>query len=233
MKALTLWIPLLCLAGAITNSFVAVPYFYEELGLIENLTVIFLIIALFSLLWHAKGHFAAMAPLDKALVVVMVLGCIYFTGEELSWGQHFFGFETSEAYQQLNRQKETNVHNLEGIYGGLFDKIPRTLLTVGIFFGGILFPFIKDRLPDLIRRYVPGKDVLLTSILAVFITLPPKIYKMVTGTKLKFDSEPGTSKSFEVRFDGGEMKEMYIALFILLFVIFFIGRRKTGEAAGG
>jgi len=228
MKLLTFWIPLACLAGAIVNSFVPVPYFYEEMGFVENLTVIFLLGTVICLLRHAKGNFRSMPLLDKALLVVMVLGAIYFAGEELSWGQHMFGFETAESYKEINYQGETNIHNLEGIYGKLFDKIPRTILTIGIFFGGILFPFIKRRLPDLISTYVPrARDVLLTSILAVFISVPEKIYQLVTDEKFRQKPAIGGSKAFQARFDSGELKEFYIALFILLFALFFIRRSKA------
>jgi hypothetical protein len=150
----------------------------------------------------------------------MVLGSIYFAGEELSWGQHIFGFSTPEGYKGLNHQKEMNLHNLNGIYRELFDKIPRTLLTIGIFFGGIVFPFCKSKLPDLIRRYVPGKEVLFTSILAVFISVPGKFLKH-GHDKVELEGME-KMKGGGPRFDGGEMKELYIALFILLFAIFFI-----------
>ncbi len=33
-------------------------------------------------------------------------------GEELSWGQHVFHFETTEVVQEYNKQNEYNVHNL-------------------------------------------------------------------------------------------------------------------------
>lgn len=33
-------------------------------------------------------------------------------GEELSWGQHVFQFETTEILQEYNKQNEFNVHNL-------------------------------------------------------------------------------------------------------------------------
>ena len=233
MKFLTLWFPVVFLIGAIVNTFVPVPHFYEEMGFVENFTVIFLLATMFSLLWYAKGNFKVMPPLDKALLVVMVLGSIYFAGEELSWGQHMFGFEASQEYGKLNYQNETNIHNLEGFYGDLFDKIPRTILTIGILFGGVIFPFIKHRLPELIARYVPGKNVVLVSVLAVFTSVPEKIYKMVAHTKFRSHAPIGGSKAFQARFDGGEMKELYIALFILLFAIFFIQRQKALRAGAG
>jgi hypothetical protein len=220
MKFLTLWIPAACLVGSIINTFYAIPFFYEEMGIIENLTVIFLISAMISLLVYGFRNFKSMEPLDKALLVVLVLGSIYFAGEELSWGQHFLGFETSESVRAMNYQKEMNLHNSKGLVGDLLDKIPRNLLTVGIFIGGIVFPFCRAKVPAWIRRYVPGKEVVFVSVLAVFVSVPEKFFKMAGRGDLLKGS--GGNKFNEARFDGGEMKEMYIALFILLFTIAFL-----------
>jgi hypothetical protein len=218
MKFLTLWLPAACAIGAMINSFVPIPFFYEELGIIENLTVIFLLWALIALAVYAFKHFKTLRPLDKALVVVMMLGSIYFAGEELSWGQHLAGFETPESIREKNYQNEMNLHNTEGIVGDLLDKIPRNLLTVGIFVGGIVFPFIRRKLPAWVERYVPGKEIVFVSVLAVFISVPPKLFKMA-GLQPERTAAEGREKFLEARFDGGEMKEMYIALFILLFAL--------------
>ena len=37
--------------------------------------------------------------------------CFLFAGEELSWGQHFFGWETPASWAAHNLQEETNLHN--------------------------------------------------------------------------------------------------------------------------
>ena len=42
------------------------------------------------------------------LAVVLFVCC----GEEASWGQHLFGFETPQVLSGLNAQNETNLHNL-------------------------------------------------------------------------------------------------------------------------
>lgn len=46
-----------------------------------------------------------------------VLALFFFVafGEELSWGQHYFGFATPEQLEGLNQQKELNLHNLSFI----------------------------------------------------------------------------------------------------------------------
>ena len=40
------------------------------------------------------------------------LFCFVSLGEEISWGQHLFSFEPSEFVQEINKQKEVNLHNL-------------------------------------------------------------------------------------------------------------------------
>jgi len=48
------------------------------------------------------------------------------SGEEISWGQRIFGWETPEGYSQVNRQNETNLHNLKP-FRGMFS--PNHLFT--------------------------------------------------------------------------------------------------------
>lgn len=44
-------------------------------------------------------------------------GCFFVAGEEIAWGQWFFGFETPEAWASINLQQETTLHNLPGLQG--------------------------------------------------------------------------------------------------------------------
>ncbi len=37
--------------------------------------------------------------------------CFIAFGEEISWGQHIWGFESPELLQKINKQQETNIHN--------------------------------------------------------------------------------------------------------------------------
>lgn len=64
------------------------------------------------------------------------LACIYFAGEEVSWGQHYFRWGTPEALVALNDQSETNLHNVSH----WFDQKPRTLVELWVVFAGLLLP---------------------------------------------------------------------------------------------
>lgn len=57
-------------------------------------------------------------------MIVMTLGAFYFAGEEVSWGQHLFGWETPEGFVAINDQQETNLHNTSS----WLDQKPRLLL---------------------------------------------------------------------------------------------------------
>lgn len=46
---------------------------------------------------------------------VVALGVVFLAGEEISWGQRIFGWGTPEELQEVNRQGETNLHNLRAV----------------------------------------------------------------------------------------------------------------------
>ncbi|MGH6734627.1 MAG: hypothetical protein ACRECX_00895 [Methyloceanibacter sp.] len=85
-------------------------------------------------------------PVTFAFVLFAAVACIYIAGEEHSWGQHFFYWNTPEYWAAVNRQAETNLHN---VYTWLNHQ-PRAVLQAGIFIGGLLvplaawfFPFVR------------------------------------------------------------------------------------------
>ena len=42
----------------------------------------------------------------------IALVCVVLLGEEISWGQHIIGFESSARMLEINAQQESNLHNL-------------------------------------------------------------------------------------------------------------------------
>lgn len=69
-------------------------------------------------------------------ILMWTLACVYFAGEEVSWGQHLFGWSTPEPFQTLNRQQETNLHNISS----WFDRKPRALVETWILVAGLAVP---------------------------------------------------------------------------------------------
>jgi hypothetical protein len=44
--------------------------------------------------------------------VLAVVATVFIIGEEISWGQRIFGWATPDELAELNRQGETNIHNI-------------------------------------------------------------------------------------------------------------------------
>lgn len=94
------------------------PEYYKmaiwEDGIIEALS------ALFWLLAAAAAAATLLISRDRSKYFVLAyLGLIVFFvvcgGEEISWGQRIFGFRGPEALRAINKQHETNLHNIGSI----------------------------------------------------------------------------------------------------------------------
>ena len=85
-------------------------YMYGEKGIIENITVIFLLTAIIACLLFIFAKEKIPFASFKVWMVLFLLGAIYYAGEEMSWGQHFFGWGTPEKWTEFNDQQETNLH---------------------------------------------------------------------------------------------------------------------------
>ncbi len=59
---------------------------------------------------HRTGH-RRMA----LLYGLVTLAAWFLTGEEISWGQRIFGWDTPEALDEINRQGETTLHNIHSV----------------------------------------------------------------------------------------------------------------------
>ena len=129
-----------------------ISYFKGESGIIENGTffvLFFSIIITCSVLTKLKKKINLKNL--YFIIIVFLIGLIYFTGEEISWGQQWFDWETNEFFKKNNDQSETNFHNISS----WFDQKPRFILLLFIFFGGIFIPFyLKIKKKKLYSRSV-------------------------------------------------------------------------------
>ncbi len=103
------------------------PIVWNESGIVENLQVLFLIIAIFNcFVFLKKKIIYTTSKFFVFFIYIYFMGLIYFFFEEISWGQHFFNWKTPVIFENLNQQKETNFHNISN----LFNEVPRTLLLL-------------------------------------------------------------------------------------------------------
>lgn len=187
-------------------------------GWVENLTVACLLIAIvfgIYLLAAYWNHFRF--PLLRVGIVVWILGCIYFAGEEISWGQWYFQWETPEAIRELNRQKEVNLHNVSS----WFNEKPRTLLEIWMIFAGLVVALLRKagRLhfgwTDW-REWINPAGVGISTC-AVFLIC--RAFDMHSSPTL---AELGS----------GEVRELLIAYFLALF-LFSVYSKLSSESTAG
>ena len=94
-------------------------YFTSEDGIIENLGALAFGISacLFGWIFVKSGDKYKTEEVFRVKNNYWYLGlCLLFLfacGEEISWGQRIFGWETPESMKEANVQQETNLHNLE------------------------------------------------------------------------------------------------------------------------
>jgi len=137
------------------------------------------------------------------------MGAAYFALEEISYGQHMFGWGTADSWKELNDQDETNLHNVHA----LFDQVPRALLTLGILVGGVVLPLYRHfrdiRLDESNRFYWQWPTIDCVTIGLLVILIRP------------------LQSVFEFEFiNTGETKECFFAMFILLYCISIQTRLK-------
>ncbi|GEM_PF-878561 len=104
-----------------------------EDGWIENISaIVFLITALvsFSIVFKIKER-----KLDKFIYLGFGFLFIFIAGEEISWGQRLFQFETIAPIKEINVQGENNIHNM---FGYFFDH----MFIAGIFIWGFISPIL-------------------------------------------------------------------------------------------
>lgn len=226
---LTLWLPYALLAaGFLTAAYDGELYwsiFNGEHSVTEVSTVLVLIAAI----TYGILGLLILRNRDRLLfawLLLGTLGCTYFAGEEASWGQWFFQWSTPESWVALNDQNETNLHNITG-FGYLLDQLPRGLLTLGALVGGICVPLwlrLRRRTLDAQRHGYwiwPTFSCLPVAILGVFISNNSKAIEML--------QELGW---LPMRLGAGEFKELYLAWFLMIYMISMHTRlRKRLQAA--
>lgn len=93
------------------------PWFNGEFGPVENISaLLFLLVGV-----EAFRFLRRLGPVPlphkawlKLWFALFVAGGVFMFLEEISYGQHYFGWESSGYFAEQSKQKETNLHNLWG-----------------------------------------------------------------------------------------------------------------------
>lgn len=108
----------------------------SEAGLVENATVLAALTGagLAWSVWARRGRLTS--PVQGAWFLLFALALVFLAGEEISWGQQYLHWETPAGFAARNYQRETNLHNLQGVDV----DAPAVVLGLGVFAGGIAWP---------------------------------------------------------------------------------------------
>jgi hypothetical protein len=212
---LWLWLPFVMLVGLVASYFFLGREAYirvvlSEWGILENVTVAFLLVAVAA---GARLLVKRQFP-DRWLglwVALFTLGCIYFAGEEASWGQHWIGWATPETWAAVNDQQETNIHNTIG----LFDQVPRTALAIGALVGGVIVPILRRRDPHSTAKFwnLPGWYW------GTLACAPPALLAVGISVPGKVAGKMGVELPQAVRVVPGECKELFLAMFLMIYML--------------
>jgi hypothetical protein len=84
-------------------------------------------------------------PLKQLSYLVLAIIFVIGAGEEISWGQRIFGFETPESLKEFNVQDEVSLHNLTAFQGedASLMKVER-LFTIFAFTFTLLIPLVAN-----------------------------------------------------------------------------------------
>ncbi len=185
-------------------------YMYMESGWVEVSTVIFLITSIiFSVMLLNTNKFSNYKWF-RWWIILLIFGCVYFAGEEISWGQHIFGWETPKGWSDINDQSETNLHNTSP----LFDQIPRALLTIAALVGGVLVPLYR-----FITKNFPNQQSINYWLWPTYVCLPVALFSLLVSWHEKIYESLNIEIPAVLDIRSGEVKESLLALFIMIYVL--------------
>ena len=146
---------------------------------------------------------------------VLGVAAFYVAGEEISWGQQFFGWTSSAYFQANNLQGETNLHNM---FTGPYKTLLKEILTYGLAFGivayGVLFPLcLRNKWLVAIKLEawgIPAQPLCLSPIFALAALFELAVFN----------------------FNETEVAEMLIALVMCFFAAIIYFNTRAGVASG-
>jgi hypothetical protein len=141
---------------------------WSENGLVEFLQLIFLLISAIFLVKFIKKTFNNINIILKTFIIMYMLGILYYFMEEISSGQHIFGWQTQEFFSNINSQNETNIHNTSS----LFNELPRNLLLIWCSLSFIFVKILKTEFFSLKYIIFPNKNLKFISILILIFFVP-------------------------------------------------------------
>ena len=223
---LLIYVPLTYVVLAMGNSIIAasVPedHFFEIIGAFSLFVTSFLFLYSFGI--ARKSLDKTWISLIKRLIYLGLALLFFFgAGEEISWGQRIFGFETPESLAQVNKQDELNLHNLSVLENSKFFTADRMFDAFWFSFA-VLTPAVALIVPAFKRFAAKFIPIVYWGIGLLFLYnfLWAKVAKIIYKTPYAFDRLSLTQAVQEIK------ESNYAIIFILvgLFAIWDLSRSK-------
>jgi hypothetical protein len=185
----------------------AYKWFTQEDGFAEDAQVLFYSLALVLSLVYAHRQWRN----GEKVVTFLFLGfsfCLFFLiGEEISWGQRIFGWQTAATIASSNKQDETNLHNIYGV-GSTFKWIQ---MLVGAY--GTILPLA------ILRWKVPARFEKLTAVVIPHFSLIPYFVMLFVWRIFRNLTEVPERFYFVVS-EYNEVLELVLAVGLFLFMVY-------------
>jgi hypothetical protein len=197
-----------------------------ELGAMETVQNLTLLIALVLMI---RLVFQANEPLLRYWTLLMAVGTFFLLGEEISWGQHYFGWATGGVFEQINDQGETNFHNSEG---GWLDQKPRAILLFGMILGAVVHPLVK--------YFRNGRGLFDNPwwLAPTLVCLPPVVFSQIGALPERIDDLNDSLnfwafsvQGFTNNYRSSEMEEVFLYAFFITYTLSLAYRLKLRKAA--
>jgi hypothetical protein len=182
-----------------------------EDGPAEWMSAICLVFAGLIALRIAFNRFKTGHSWQALLFIAVALVMLFAGGEEASWGQRVFGWETPQELADINDQEETNLHNI----GAFLDITNLAMFLIGLY-GTVAY--IVDRALRIARRWDQGEYLFVPPFFLATYFLPILVFRIARVTVF-------TESNFTLN-RLGEWAEMVVAVGLLLF-FWFASRRVT------
>lgn len=189
----------------------AYKWFTAEDAFAESLQVILYFLSFALSLIIAWRHQRAGKRLLALLFLGLTLAFVFMIGEEISWGQRIFGWGTPDPLAEVNKQDETNLHNIYGV-GSIFKWLQ---MLVGAY--GVILPLAllrwspRPQLKKLTDAVVPHYTLIL-------YFLPMFVWRLFRNTM-------SVAEDFKfVVAEYNEVIELILATGFVLFLVFQVRR---------
>jgi hypothetical protein len=186
---------------------------WAENGLVELLQILFLLISIFLLIKFLKIVSKKLHIYLRVIIFFYLIGVTYYFFEEISWGQHIFGWGTPEFFSKINHQNEINLHNTSSI----FNELPRNLLMIWCSLSFIFIKTVSFKYKKLRFLILPFLKLRFISILILIFFVPDFIidkFDLAPGHPAKNDHEIFLNMLFEmISFNFVRFSELLELLF--------------------